>query len=442
MTGFKSSFTWREAFAIYGDRRVIAMAFLGFSAGLPYLLVFSTLTAWLRDAEVSRSAIGFFAWVGITYSVKVLWAPVVDRIPILYMTRRLGQRRSWMLLAQFGISGGLLLISFVGPADLILLSLIALFVAFSSATQDIAIDAFRIEAAIDQYQGAMAASYIFGYRIALLFAGAGCLYLADFFGWVFAYQIMASSLLVGMFTVVLISEPKREESNFDLSSEKKILSSIAAPPFFSWFAAAVVSPFVDFFSRNGKFALLILLFISVFRLSDIAMGVMANPFYLDMGYSLAEIASVVKIFGFFMTIAGSFFCGLLVVKYGIYVPLLIGAISVSMTNLLFAGLSLQEPEIRYLAVVISADNLSGGFAATAFVAYLSSITNRAYTATQYALFSSIMTFPGKFVSGFSGIVVDQSGYFYFFILAGVLGIPAIVLVLMMLHYFKIDKNIL
>ncbi|RZO77551.1 MAG: MFS transporter [OM182 bacterium] len=418
------------------------MAFLGFSAGLPYLLVFSTLTAWLRDAEVSRSAIGFFAWVGITYSVKVLWAPVVDRIPILYMTRRLGQRRSWMLLAQFSISGGLLLISFVGPADLILLSLIALFVAFSSATQDIAIDAYRIEAAIDKYQGAMAASYIFGYRIALLVAGAGCLYLADFFGWVFAYQIMAISLLVGMFTVALISEPKREESNFDLSSEKKILSSIAAPRFFSWFAAAVISPFVDFFSRNGKFALLILLFISVFRLSDIAMGVMSNPFYLDMGYSLAEIASVVKIFGFFMTIAGSFFCGLLVVKYGIYVPLLIGAISVSMTNLLFAGLSLQEPEIRYLAVVISADNLSGGFAATAFVAYLSSITNRAYTATQYALFSSIMTFPGKFVSGFSGIVVDQSGYFDFFILAGVLGIPAIVLVLIMLHHFKIDKNIL
>ena len=170
------------------------------------------------------------------------------------------------------------------------------------------------------------------------------------------------------------------------------------------------------------------------------MGIMANPFYLDMGYSLAEIASVVKIFGFVMTIAGSFACGLLVVKYGIYIPLLLGAAAVSMTNLLFALLSTQEPEISYLALVISADNLSGGFAATAFVAYLSSITNRAYTATQYALFSSLMTLPGKFISGFSGIVVDHTGYFDFFILAGLLGLPAIVLTLIMIKYFSTDQK--
>ena len=441
MPGFQSGLTWWEAVSVYGDRRVLAMAFLGFSAGLPYLLVFSTLTAWLRDADVSRSAIGFFAWVGITYSVKVLWAPVVDRLPIFYMTRRLGQRRSWILLAQIGIGGGLFSISFIGPNNLFLLSLIALLVAFFSATQDIAIDAYRIEAAIDKYQGAMAASYIFGYRVALLFAGAGCLYFAEFLGWTLAYQIMAVSILIGIFTVLLVSEPKKDESNFDLSAEKKIISAIAVGPLFKWFATAVVSPFVDFFSRNGKFALLILLFISVFRLSDIAMGIMANPFYLDMGYSLAEIASVVKIFGFFMTIAGSFACGLLVVKYGIYIPLLVGAAAVSMTNLLFALLSTQEPEISYLAAVISADNLSGGFAATAFVAYLSSITNRAYTATQYALFSSLMTFPGKFISGFSGLVVDHGGYFDFFILAGMLGLPAIILVLVMLWYFSTDQKI-
>ena len=441
MPGFQSGLTWWEAVSVYGDRRVIAMAFLGFSAGLPYLLVFSTLTAWLRDADVSRSAIGFFAWVGITYSVKVLWAPVVDRLPIFYMTRRLGQRRSWILLAQIGISGGLFLISYIGPADLLLLSLFALVVAFFSATQDIAIDAYRIESAIDKYQGAMAASYIFGYRVALLFAGAGCLYFAESLGWTRAYQIMATSLLIGIFTVLLVSEPKKDESNFDLSAEKKIVSAIAVGPLLKWFAKAVVSPFVDFFSRNGKFALLILLFISVFRLSDIAMGIMANPFYLDMGYSLAEIASVVKIFGFFMTIAGSFACGLLVVKYGIYIPLLVGGAAVSMTNLLFALLSTQEPEISYLALVISADNLSGGFAATAFVAYLSSITNRAYTATQYALFSSLMTLPGKFISGFSGIVVDHTGYFDFFILAGLLGLPAIVLTLIMIKYFSTDQKI-
>ena len=238
----------------------------------------------------------------------------------------------------------------------------------------------------------------------------------------------------------LVSEPKKDDSNFNLDAEKHLVSAIVVGPLLKWFAVAVVSPFVDFFSRNGKFALLILAFISVFRLSDIAMGIMANPFYLDMGYSLAEIASIVKIFGFFMTVTGSFACGLLVVKYGIYRPLLIGAVAVSMTNLLFALLSTQEPKLLYLAAVISADNLSGGFAATSFVAYLSSITNRAYTATQYALFSSLMTFPGKFVSGFSGIVVDHFGYFDFFILAGLLGIPAISLVLVMLKYFPTNQG--
>ena len=437
----QASITWWKAVSVYSDRRVIAIALLGFSAGLPYLLVFSTLTAWLRDEDVSRSAIGFFAWVGITYSVKVLWAPIVDRLPIYYLTPRLGQRRSWILLAQTGISCGLFTMSVIGPTNLLLLSLVALCVAFFSATQDIAIDAYRIETAIDEYQGAMAASYIFGYRLALLFAGAGCLYFAEFLGWTLSYQIMAASLLIGVFTVFLVSEPKKDDSKFNLDAEKHLVSAIAVGPLLKWFAAAVVSPFVDFFSRNGKFALLILAFISVFRLSDIAMGIMANPFYLDMGYSLAEIASIVKIFGFFMTVTGSFACGLLVVKYGIYRPLLIGAVAVSMTNLLFALLSTQEPKIIYLAAVISADNLSGGFAATSFVAYLSSITNRAYTATQYALFSSLMTFPGKFVSGFSGIVVDHFGYFDFFILAGLLGIPAISLVLVMLKYFPINQRI-
>ena len=283
--------------------------------------------------------------------------------------------------------------SLIGPTDLFLLSLFALLVAFSSATQDISIDAYRIEAVVDEYQGAMSASYIFGYRVALLVAGAGCLYLAEHCGWSVAYQIMALCLVVGMVTVLLISEPEREKRKTDQRVEETIVSGLVAWPVIAWFAGAVVSPFVDFFKRIGKFALIILLFISVFRLSDIAMGIMANPFYLDMGYSLSDIASVAKVFGFFMTIAGSAICGVLVVKWGIYLPLLIGAIAVALTNVFFAVLSLLDPEISYLTIVISADNLSGGFAATAFVAYLSSLTNRAYTATQYALFSSLMTLP-------------------------------------------------
>ncbi len=418
----------------------MAMAFLGFSAGLPFLLVFSTLTAWLRDDGISRSTIGFFAWVGVTYSVKVLWAPVVDRVSIGFLTRTMGQRRGWMLAAQTGIAAGLLVMSITGPDHLGVLSACALLVAFSSATQDIAIDAWRIEAMADEYQGAMSASYIFGYRIALLVAGAGAFYLAEYFDWPMAYLVMALLTGVGIVTVLLIAEPVKDATRTDTRVEQQIVTRLVEGSGHpgrirkaeSWFIRAVISPFVDFFNRNGRFALVILLFVAVFRLSDIAMGIMANPFYLDMGYTKTEIANIAKIFGFFMTIAGSAVCGILVVKWGIFRPLLIGAVAVAVTNLLFAGLSLLEPRLEFLAVVISADNISGGFAATAFVAYLSSLTNRAYTATQYALFSSLMTLPGKFISGFSGLIVDGWGYFEFFVFAALIGIPAILLVILLM----------
>ncbi len=419
---------WREVIGIYLKPRVIAMSFLGFGGGLPFLLVFSTLTAWLRDDGVSRSAIGFFAWVGITYSVKVFWAPVVDRLAIPLLTDLMGQRRSWILIGQTGIAIGLVGMSLVGSVDLYSLSVFALLVAFSSATQDIAIDAYRIEAMPEKYQGAMSASYIFGYRVALLVAGAGALYIAEYATWAISYQVMALLTGVGITTVILVSEP--------VSNRDEIITRAEAgnQQWMGGFINAVVRPFTDFFARNGRFALIILLFIAVFRLSDIAMGIMANPFYLDMGYSKTEIANIAKIFGFFMSITGSAVCGVLVVRWGIFRCLLIGAVAVAATNLLFAGLSLMQPLMIWLAVVISADNISGGFAATAFVAYLSSLTNRAYTATQYALFSSLMTLPGKFISGFSGMVVDSQGYFSFFIVAACLGIPAILLVLVLTRH--------
>jgi len=417
------------------------MGFLGFSAGLPFLLVFSTLTAWLRDENVSRSAIGFFAWIGITYSIKVLWAPVIDRlrVPVLH---RLGKRRGWMLTGQLGIAAGLLGMSMIGPNDLALLSLSALMVAFSSATQDIAIDAYRIEAVVVEYQGAMSATYVFGYRVGLLAAGAGALYLAEFLGWVPAYQLMALLVGVGMITVLLVREPDHHAADAARTTEQRVIDFLTRSqqqPLWlrriqAWFIGAVVCPFVEFFERNGKFALVVLLFIAVFRLSDIAMGIMANPFYLDMGYSKTDIANVAKIFGFFMSIAGSAVCGVLVVRWGIFKPLLVGAIAVAATNLLFAVLSLMQPELTWLAIVISADNVSGGFAATAFVAYLSGLTNRAYTATQYALFSSLMTLPGKFISGFSGLIVDGYGYLEFFVFAAAIGVPAIALVLVLMRH--------
>ena len=417
------SVSWRDAIRIYSHSRVIAMLFLGFSAGLPFLLVFSTLSAWLADLDVTRTAIGFFGWIGLTYSIKVLWAPVVDRL-VLPWGKRLGQRRSWILLGQCGIALGLVGMALTDPVEnLPVVALLALLVAFSSATQDVAVDAYRIEAVITDYQGAMSATYVFGYKVALLVAGAGALFIADFGGWTLAYLSMAACMAVGMVTVLLIAEPERELPEAIFGKTDSRVRDLQR-----WFVAAVINPFTDFFYRNGRFALVILLFIAVFRLSDITMGIMANPFYLDLGFSKSEIASVAKVFGFFMSVAGSFLCGVLVVRWGVYKPLMLGAILVAATNLLFAVMAGFGPDIRALMVVISADNISGGIAATAFVAYLSGLTNRAYTATQYALFSSLMTLPGKFFSGFSGMIVDAGGYTEFFLIAAAVGIPAIVLV--------------
>ncbi len=420
------------------------MMLLGFSAGLPLLLVFSTLSAWLRDMDVTRTAIGFFGWVGITYSIKVLWAPVVDRLKIPLLGERLGQRRSWMLVGQLGIIAGVLGLAVTNPqTHLTMVAVFALLVAFSSATQDVAIDAYRIEAVVQAYQGAMSSTYILGYRVAMLVAGAGSLYIADFFSWSLAYITMAALMLVGVITVLLIAEPEANERADSEQLEDRLHHQlhVDSPGRWirgvRWFVDAVVAPFVDFFTRNGRFALLILLFIGLFRLSDIVMGIMANPFYLDLGFSMSEIASVGKIFGFFMTMVGSFLGGLLVVRYGVYRPLVAGAVMVAVTNLLFAEMSLIGPDITWLAIVISADNLSGGFSNAVFVAYLSGLTNRAYTATQYALFSSLMTLPGKVVSGFSGMVVDGSGYTFFFTYSALMGVPAILLAV---YLWRRDQN--
>ncbi len=422
---------------MYGRPRVIGMSFLGFSAGLPFLLVFSTLSAWLRDSGLALSTIGFFSWIGITYSIKVFWAPVVDRAPIFILTDRMGKRRSWMLSAQLLIALGLAGMALSDPqSQLQQLALFALLVAFGSATQDITIDAYRIEAVDKLLQGAMAASYVFGYRVALLVAGAGAFYIAAAETWQYAYFSMACLMGIGMITTLIIAEPAHPASasagqletelahKLGLDKDGGRIARLAA-----WFTGAVISPFVEFFKRNGLLALLILLLIGTFRLSDITMGVMANPFYLDLGFSKIEIANVTKVFGFFMTILGAGLGGLFVLRYGIYKPLLLGAILVPITNLFFVWLAVSAPDLVNLAIVISVDNLSGGFATSAFIAYLSSLTNTTYTATQYALFSSLMTLPAKIIGGFSGIVVEAAGYAYFFLYAGLLGAPALLLII-------------
>ncbi len=433
--------SWREASSVYLQPRVFGMIFLGFAAGLPFLLVFSTLSAWLADEGVTKTTIGFFSWVGITYSIKVFWAPVVDRLPIPWLTRKLGKRRSWMLCAQIVIVGGLLGMASSDPrTELLMIAVYALIVAFGSATQDITIDAYRIEAVDDRYQGAMAATYVFGYRLALLVAGAGVFYLAEGQSWSFAYIIMATFMLIGMVTALMISEPEHKSNVTAEKVEKQLESTLgldkqsgAAEGIGRWFVDAVVSPFVEFFERNGRMAIVILLLIGTYKMSDITMGVMANPFYFHLGFSKIEVANVAKIFGFFMTIFGAALGGIFVTRYGIEKPLIFGSIMIILTNLLFVVLAISKPDISMLAMVISADNLSGGFATSAFIAYLSSMTNKAYSATQYALFSSLMTLPAKFIGGFSGIVVDSVGYAYFFLYAGLLGIPALLLIIYILR---------
>lgn len=412
------------------------MVFLGFSAGLPFLLVFSTLSAWLRDEGVERSVIGFFSWVGVTYSIKVFWAPVIDRLPLPFLTKLLGKRRGWMLLAQLGIVAGLVgMGSSNSHSQLQQIALFAVWVAFCSATQDVVIDAYRIESVIPEYQGAMAATYVLGYRIALLMAGAGAFYIADYAGWRVAYFVMAAAMSVGLVTTLCLKEPEHEY--FD---EVSACENVSVKHQNIWwrlsagFMSAVLSPFVEFFARNGRVGLLILMLIALYKMSDITMGVMANPFYLDLGFSKKDIADISKIFGFFMTIAGAGLGGVLVVRYGIMRPLLLGAIMVAATNLLFAVLADSKPNLLLLAGVISADNLSGGIATSVFIAYLSSLTSTAYTATQYALFSSLMTLPAQLLGGFSGVVVDSYGYTVFFIYASTVGLPAIMLVLLLMHY--------
>ncbi len=430
--------TWGEAFAVYLHRRVIAMLFLGFSAGLPFLLIFSTLSTWLREAGISRTEIGFFSWVGLTFSIKVLWAPVIDRLPLPGLTRLLGRRRSWMLVAQLGIAAGLLGIALTEPGQHVFrVAGFALLVAFAAATQDISIDAYRIEAAAKEFQGAMAATYQLGYRIALLAAGAGALYIADFISWQAAYSAMAATTLVGMVTVMVIREPEVAIDAATLAREKRLLERIEGGAQLSgmwhrlaaWFSSAVVSPLVDFFARNGRLALVILALIGLYRLSDITMGIMANPFYIDLGFTKSEIASVSKVFGVIMTMVGAFLGGLLVARYGLLRPLLLGAVLMLFTNLIFAYLAATGRDINLLILTISGDNLAAGVAGSAFIAYMSSLTNTAYTATQYALFSSLFTLPGKFLGGFSGVIVDTTSYVHFFIYAGALGIPAILLVI-------------
>lgn len=430
--------SWWESLDVYANPRVRAMLFLGFSSGLPFSLVLTTLSARLRQAGIDRTTIGYFSLVGLAYSLKYFWSPVVDRLPLPWL-QRMGRRRSWMLVAQCGIVVGLVLMATADPAiDAEKVAWLAVFTAFCSATQDIAVDAYRIEAADTQWQGAMAASYQIGYQIALICAGAGALTAAAGYGWTTSYLIMAACALVGIATTLVIAEPDARIDRSTLAQEARVVAFLERSAHWpallrhavAWLIGAVVCPFVDFFTRNGlRVGLPILLLIATYRLNYTTMGVAANTFYLDMGFTLEQIALVSKVYGVLMTMAGAVLAGVLIRRHGIPRTLLVGWVLLTWANLVYAHIASIHPGIGWLATAISADNVANGIAGTAFIAYMSSLTNTAYTATQYALFGTLWSLPAKTIASQWGKIVDAWGYPPFFVYTAAIGLPSLLLVL-------------
>ncbi len=497
---------WLHAFRAFGHRRVITMLFLGFSAGVPFLLIFSSLSLWLREAGVERAAVTFFSWAGLGYSFKFVWAPLVDRVPLPVLTHAFGRRRGWMLLAQCSIMAAIVFMALIDPAggrtSLTWMALAAVLLGFSSATQDIVIDAYRIESADIALQAMMSTTYIAGYRIGMLVSGAGVLLLASAFGsamdtyqyqaWQWAYGMMALVMLVGVITTLMIPEPGSGATDHTARPIKDhagvlVMFALAITGFITtvyaageladivtatiagavgitpligfmvetarlgagglvaWLIATCVmrvglvsrdmvrdtyiAPVQDFFKRYGiRTTILLAALVGLYRISDIVLGVIANVFYQDMGFTKPEIAGVVKTFGLIMIIVGGFLGGILSVRYGVIRILFLGALLSAASNLLFVVLTSMGHHLGMLYLVISVDNLSAGLAGAAFVAFLSSLTNVRFTAMQYAMLSSLMILLPKLLGGYSGTIVNSIGYTWFFTMTALLGLPVLFLI--------------
>lgn len=490
------------AFSALRDLRVLSLLFLGFSAGLPILLIFSSLSLWLREAGVERNAVTFFSWAALGYSFKFVWAPLIDRIPLPLLNSLLGRRRAWLLVAQLAVMSAIALMAMSDPARgqtaLIAMALAAVMLGFSSATQDIVIDAYRIEIAPANMQGVLSAAYIAGYRVGMVVAGAGALYLAASFGstaeaysyaaWQATYLIMAAVMLVGVATTLAVREPvvaARLDDGCRAQDYGRLVFvfAVAAAVFVATFffgaplfkavkqmlgddallnflieslhfvlavAVAVVAgwvlvlmgavdrtiaratwvePAMDFFHRYGlRTALLLLALVGLYRISDIVLGVISNVFYQDIGFTKPEIATAVKTFGVVVSIAGGFIGGLMATRFGVMRILMLGAVLSAVTNLLFIVLAYAGHQLPMLYLTVAADNLAGGLASAAFVAFLSSLTNVSFTAVQYAIFSSLMTLLPKVLGGYSGSMVDAIGYPSFFLFTTLIGVPVLILV--------------
>lgn len=408
-----------RAGSVYREPRVIAILFLGFASGLPLALTFGTLTFWLAEAGIDKAAIGLFALAGSAYGWKFVWAPLIDRVPLPGLTRLFGRRRGWILLCQVALIASILALGATDPSeDLWWTAALAVLVAFCSASQDVVIDAYRVELLEERQQGAGAAVIVMGYRIAMLVSGAGALLIADWAGWFAAYAAMAALILVGVATVLLSPEPDAP-SKVETSGRR----SLGA-----WVQAAVIEPFAEFFRRNGvATAAIILLFIMFYKLGDALLGVMANPFYVELGFSKSEVASVVKTFGLIATLAGGLSGGMLINARGILPALWICGILQMLSNLMFAGQAYVGHSMPFLVLTIGIENLAGGMATAAFVAYLSSLCNLHYTATQYALLTSFMAQTRTVLASGGGVLAESMDWISFFLLTTAAAAPALVL---------------
>ena len=409
----KAKLGWRDL----ADSRVALMLALGFSAGLPFLMVFGTLSVRLREAGVPVTTIGLFSWLALAYSLKFVWAPFVDAFDVPVLARLVGRRRAWMMVCQLLVVLGLVGAGLSDPVtSLGLTAAFTFLVAFGSATQDVVVDGWRIDAAPIEKQGIMAAAYQLGYRLALLAAGAGALYIAEFVDWHAAYFSMAALMGVGfvaaLFSPIVDRGPGETER--------------ARPARFS-FTAAVKEPFADLYLRKGRVLIPILLLVAFYRLPDFIAGVMSNPMYVDLGFTKAQIASVAKLYGVWIGIVGAFTGGYLVSRLGLYRTMLAGVAMSAISHLLFAWLWSQGGRLESLVLVISADNFAGSFCGTALIAYMSGLTAAGFSATQYALLSSLYALPGKAIGGISGFVVAAYGYPAFFIMTSVIAVPVLAL---------------
>ncbi len=504
--------SWHETLLAFMRPQPLTLLLLGFSSGLPLLLIFSSLSLWLREAGVERATVTYFSWAALGFSFKFVWAPLVDKLPLPVLSR-LGKRRGWLLLAQCAVAASIILMALTDPqqdSGLQWMAVGAVLLGFTAATQDVVIDAYRIECAPSDQQGILSAAYVAGYRFAMIVAGAGALYLASYFGttaeeyvfaaWSNTYLVMSLCMLPGILTTLLMREPDHQSASVDaystpdylgflllfvvavlafiatyqLSSDisvhyKSYLTDVFANKALAAFLVeaarlcvgivfavmvavsavklklvnsdlvdeSYVAPVQEFFQRAGwRVALLILLFVGCYRISDIVLGVISNVFYQDLGFTKNEIASVVKIFGLIMVIVGGFLGGALVFRFGVMRLLMAGAILSAGTNLLFMLLASSGNDFYLLCVVIAADNLSAGIASAAFIAFLSSLTNTSFTAMQYAIFSSLMTLIPKALGGYSGSMVDMIGYPSFFLVTALLGVPVIFLIVLVNRVYQ------